>query len=59
MNDFLKTFWTEEDGLQTVEIVLIIIVIAAIAFAFRGWIIGLVETIMGTADDAVGRIQFD
>ena len=58
MSDFLKAFWAEEDGLQTVEIVLIIIVIAAIAFLFRGWIMGLLETIFRTAEGAVDQIQF-
>jgi Flp pilus assembly pilin Flp len=35
----LKGFWQDEDGIGTLEILLIIAVIVIIAIAFRKWII--------------------
>jgi Flp pilus assembly pilin Flp len=35
----LQQFWQEEDGIGTLEILLIIAVIVIIAIAFRKWII--------------------
>ncbi|MDB5053107.1 MAG: hypothetical protein JWM44_1157 [Bacilli bacterium] len=46
MNTIRKTlqqFWREEDGIGTLEILLIIAVIVIIAIAFRKWIISWVN----------------
>ncbi len=44
---FFKNFWNDEEGLQTLEILLIIAVIVVIALTFReqitGWVSRLVE----------------
>ena len=43
MND-LQKFWNEEDGLGTVEIVLIIAALVAVALLFRTAITGFIGT---------------
>ncbi|NQX63260.1 Flp1 family type IVb pilin [Paenibacillus qinlingensis] len=37
--DIFKRVWKEEDGLGTLEILLIVAVLVAIAIIFRKWII--------------------
>nr|WP_127570821.1 MULTISPECIES: Flp1 family type IVb pilin [Paenibacillus] len=48
--------WKEEDGLGTLEIILIIAVIIIIALLFKDWIIGLVNNLMGQADNQANEI---
>lgn len=47
--EFFKDFWKDEEGIGTLEILLIIAVIVAIALIFReriiSWIEGLLERI--------------
>jgi len=47
MLELLKRFIKEEDGLGTVEIVVIIAVLVGIALIFRKAIIGFVSTVIG------------
>ncbi len=55
MKRFIKNFLSEEDGLGTVEIVVIIAVLVGIALIFRDAIIKFVTNIMQSvfADDAI------
>ncbi len=55
MKCFLKNFLSEEDGLGTVEIVVIIAVLVGIALIFRDAIIKFVTNIMQSvfADDSI------
>lgn len=55
MLNILKSFFKEEDGLGTVEIVVIIAVLVGIALIFRDAIINFVTDIMGSvfADDSI------
>lgn len=48
MND-LQKFWNEEDGMGTVEIVLIIAALVAVALVFR-------KAITGFMTDALGNV---
>ncbi len=43
MSNLLKSFWKEEDALGTVEMVLILAVLVAIALLFGGTVKGWVE----------------
>lgn len=52
----LQSFWRNEQGLGTLEIILIIAVVIIIALLFKDWIIDLVESLMGKADDEASRI---
>lgn len=45
MMNYLKEFWNEEDGMGTVEIVLIVVVLVTIAIVFRTQITGMVDRI--------------
>lgn len=52
--DMLKEFWEEEDGMGTVEIILIIAVLVAIALLFRNqlikWVNSVIEKVFPTED---------
>lgn len=49
--ELLKKFWEEEDGMGTVEIVMIIAVLMCIALLFRSQIIKFVQDIIGKTFD--------
>ncbi|QGQ96673.1 hypothetical protein EHS13_18210 [Paenibacillus psychroresistens] len=46
----LLQFWNEEDGIGTLEILLILAVIVIIAIAFRKWILKWVKDLFSGAD---------
>ncbi|WP_010273531.1 Flp1 family type IVb pilin [Paenibacillus senegalensis] len=48
-----KKFWNDEDGIGTLEILLILAVIVIIAIAFRKWIIQWVSGLFKAADDQI------
>ncbi|SFS47379.1 Flp1 family type IVb pilin [Paenibacillus sp. BC26] len=56
MKGALLAFWEDEDGLGTLEIVLIIAVVIILALLFKDWIIALMEKLMGDADDKANEI---
>ncbi|MNI19044.1 hypothetical protein D3C73_724680 [compost metagenome] len=43
--------WKEEEGLGTLEILLIVAVLVAIAIVFRKWIVGWFQKLIGDAND--------
>jgi len=47
----LMAFWKEEDGLGTLEILLIVAVLVAIAIIFRKWIGAWFNELIGNADE--------
>ena len=60
MRDFMKTFLWEEDGLGTVEIVLILAVLVGIALIFREYIFSFVKEIMANImGDSVSKVLSD
>ncbi|GGG04847.1 Flp1 family type IVb pilin [Paenibacillus abyssi] len=52
----VKRFWRSEEGLGTLEIILIISVVIIIALLFKDWIIELIEDLMGKADGEADKI---
>ncbi|MBW7453899.1 Flp1 family type IVb pilin [Paenibacillus sepulcri] len=52
----LRKFWSDDDGIGTLEIVLIIAVIIILALLFKDWIIGLLQNLMGEADNKANEI---
>ncbi|KMK78246.1 Flp1 family type IVb pilin [Alkalihalobacillus pseudalcaliphilus] len=46
MLQFMKNFWNDEEGLQTLEIMLIIAVIVVIALLFRENIMGWINQLL-------------
>lgn len=49
--ELMKQFWKEEDGMGTVEIVMIIAALMCIALLFRQQIFGFVQKIMDIVFD--------
>ncbi|EXX89659.1 hypothetical protein BG53_14475 [Paenibacillus darwinianus] len=52
----LRRLWRSEEGLGTLEVILIIAVVIIIALLFKDWIIQLVENLMGKADEQADKI---
>lgn len=46
MMNLLRNFWNEEDGMGTVEIVLIVVVLISLAVMFRKSIVTMVKGIL-------------
>lgn len=46
MKEFWKRFWQEEDGVETIEIIVIVAILVTIALIFRKTITGFVEQLM-------------
>lgn len=46
MKRFWKRFWHEEDGIETIEVVVIIAILVAVALVFRKGIIKFVTDLM-------------
>lgn len=47
---WLNKLWKEEDGLGTLEILLIVAVLVAIAIVFRKWIVNWFQKLIGDAN---------
>ncbi|QHW33215.1 multidrug transporter [Paenibacillus rhizovicinus] len=52
----VRSFWKNEEGLGTLEVVLIIAVVIILALLFKDWIIGLLKDLMGSADEKANTI---
>lgn len=55
----IKQWWLEEDGIGTLEVILIVAVIVIIAVAFRKWIISWVQKLFETSNDELQRTNQD
>jgi len=55
-NGRLTKLWKDEQGLGTLEIILIVAVIIIIALLFKDWIVELVNNLMGQADNQANEI---
>lgn len=54
----MKRFWKNEEGIGTLEIILIIAVIVIIAVIFKDYIVRWVTDILGNADKSI-KDNFD
>lgn len=54
MKAFFKNLWKDESGQGATEYILILVVVAAIVFAFKGKIVGMIET---KTDDLGGKLN--
>jgi Flp pilus assembly pilin Flp len=63
MNAALYSFWKDEDGLGTLEILLIVAVLVILAIAFRKWIMKWVSDLFSSANNEItgqsGSIKTD
>jgi Flp pilus assembly pilin Flp len=57
MTTWMKNFWQDEEGLGTLEILLIVAVLIAIAIAFREYIINWINKLFGQADGQMEKIN--
>jgi Flp pilus assembly pilin Flp len=55
----MKQWWLEEDGIGTLEVILIVAVIVIIAVAFRKWIISWVQKLFETSNEELQRTNQD
>jgi Flp pilus assembly pilin Flp len=55
----VKQWWSEEDGIGTLEVILIVAVIVIIAVAFRKWIISWVQKLFDTSNSELERTNQD
>ncbi|MCR8631863.1 Flp1 family type IVb pilin [Paenibacillus radicis (ex Xue et al. 2023)] len=53
MSEALSGFWEDEDGLGTLEILLIVAVLVIIAIAFRKWIMKWVGDLFNSANTQI------
>lgn len=57
MKQFMYRFWKEESGLGTLEILLIVAVLVAIAIVFRKWIISWVNSLFEKSQHEMDQID--
>lgn len=55
----IKQWWLAEDGIGTLEVILIVAVIVIIAVAFRKWIISWVQKLFDTSNSELERTNQD
>jgi Flp pilus assembly pilin Flp len=56
---FLRKLWQEEEGIGTLEIILIVAVIVVIAVAFRKWIVQWVENLFMESNNEMKSSKLD
>lgn len=54
MKQQLSQFWQEEDGIGTLELLLIVAVLVIVAVAFRKWILSFIKKLFGEANEELG-----
>lgn len=52
----VKNFWRKEDGIGTLEVILIVAVVIIIALLFKDWIVALVQDVLDKADSDARQI---
>lgn len=57
MTNAVKKFWKDEEGLQTLEILLIVAVIVVIALMFRTQIMEWVNSLFDFGNDQIDQIR--
>lgn len=53
----LKRFLKEEDGLSTVEIILILVVLVGLVLIFKDEMISIVESVFKTITDKIKKVD--
>ncbi|PYI55982.1 hypothetical protein DLM86_09195 [Paenibacillus flagellatus] len=47
-------FWKDEEGIGTLELLLIVAVLVIVAVAFRKWILSFIKKLFGEANEELG-----
>lgn len=53
MTNYLKEFWNDEEGLETIEILLILSVLVVVAIAFKGKIMDWKDALFKKIDGEI------
>lgn len=53
LSSLMQKFWEEEDGLGTLEILLILAVLVIVAIAFRKWIMKWVKSLFDSTNTEI------
>ncbi|MCR2802346.1 Flp1 family type IVb pilin [Paenibacillus soyae] len=56
MVNHFKSFWRKEEGIGTLEVILIVAVVIIIALLFKDWIVALVQDVLDKADSDARQI---
>ncbi|MEK3881972.1 Flp1 family type IVb pilin [Paenibacillus sp. PL2-23] len=56
MMNHVKRFMRKEDGIGTLEVILIVAVVIIIALLFKDWIVALVQDALDKADNDARKI---
>jgi Flp pilus assembly pilin Flp len=56
---WIESFWKDEEGLGTLEILLILAVLVAIAIVFRKWIISWVNSLFTETNGELNQVNID
>ena len=56
MKSFFKKLWQDESGQGATEYILILVVVAAIVFAFKGEIVSIIEEKTGEMGGKLGEV---
>jgi Flp pilus assembly pilin Flp len=51
----MKQLWEEEDGIGTLELLLIVAVLVIVAIAFRKWILSFIKKLFGEANSELSN----
>jgi Flp pilus assembly pilin Flp len=51
----LHQVWKDEEGLGTLELLLIVAVLVIVAVAFRKWILSFIKSLFGQANEELGN----
>lgn len=54
---WLRRFWKEEDGIGTLEIIMIVAVLVVVAIAFRKWIMKWLGDLFNRADQSIDNFN--
>ncbi|MBR5945194.1 MAG: holin, BlyA family protein [Lachnospiraceae bacterium] len=55
MKELLRRFFKEEDGMGTVEIILIIVVLIGLVIIFKSQITGVINTLFGKISNEISN----
>lgn len=59
MKLWVRSLWHDEEGIGTLEILLIIAVLVAIAIVFRKWIVSWVNSLFERSQDEMDKFDTD
>ena len=59
IKDFGRRFWSDEEGISTLEIILILAIVIVIAIAFRKWILAWAKELLESSNNEMNKSKSD